>query len=149
MTTTFESIESFYSDNPARRPSPEAGYGVHWQLDGWPGTWRVSYVRDTGEVYAVFQGPTRAGLLPTGEMAVISGTEEGLVLALGTFPVDENAGPRDIYYRGLEAILEGWPEHCPQPNGLEWIMRRLASHQPTQPTPLRGRRDARGNETAL
>ena len=69
MITTFEDLESFYSDNPARRRSPEASYGVHWRLDGWTGTWRVSYVRDTGEVYAVFQGPTRTVRLPTGETA--------------------------------------------------------------------------------
>ena len=129
MTTTFESIERFYSDNPARRYSPEADYGVHWLLDDWPGTWRVSYVRDTGEVYAVFQGPTRAGLIPTGETAVISGTEEGLVLALGTFPVDENAGPHDVYYRGLDQLLSGWADHCTEPNGLAWMIQRIDEAQ--------------------
>ncbi len=129
MITTFESLESFYSDNPARRRSPEAGYGVHWRLDGWRGTWRVSYVRDTGEVYAVFQGPTRPGRLPTGEVAVSSGTEEGPVLALGTFPIDENAGPRDIYYRGLEQFLSGWAERCSEPNGLAWMIQRIDEAQ--------------------
>ena len=129
MITTFEDLESFYSDNPARRYSPEADYGVHWLLDDWPGTWRVSYVRDTGEVYAVFQGPTRAGLIPTGETAVISGTEEGLVLALGTFPVDENAGPNEVYYRGLDQLLSGWADHCTEPNGLAWMIQRIDEAQ--------------------
>ena len=101
--------EEFYSDNPARRRSPETDYGVHWKLEGWPNSWRVSYVRDTGEVYAMFQGPTQFGQLPTGETVVSIGKEEGSVLLLGHFPWQpsdmEEAGPRDVYYHGLEHLL--------------------------------------------
>ena len=90
---SFKNVEDFYSDNSARRYSPEAGYGVHWKLAGWPNSWRVSYVRDTGEVYAVQQGPQRGGLLPTGEISIATGPREGPVLLLGHFPIDEEAGP--------------------------------------------------------
>ena len=127
----FKNVEEFYSDNSARRSSPEAGYGVHWRLDGWTGTWRVSYVRDTGEVYAMFQGPTQFGRLPTGETVVSFGKEEGSVLLLGHFPIDEEAGPRDVYYRGLEHLLEGWPERCVQPNGLVWVIEKLGGSAPS------------------
>ena len=129
MITTFEDLESFYSDNPARRRSPEAGYGVHWRLAGWAGTWRVSYVRDTGEVYALFQGPTQVGVLPTGETFVSSGKGASPVLALGTFPVDENAKPSDVYYRGLEQFLADWTKHCGEPNGLAWMIQRIGEAQ--------------------
>ena len=121
----FKNVEDFYSDNSARRYSPEAGYGVHWKLEGWPNSWRVSYVRDTGEVYAVQQGPQRGGVLPTGEIFITTGPGEGPVLLLGHFPIDEEAGPYDVYYHGLEALLEGWPEHCGRPNGLAWVIERM------------------------
>ena len=125
MITTFEDLESFYSENPARRRSPEAGYGVHWRLDGWTGTWRVSYVRDTGEVYALFQGPTQVGVLPTGETFVSSGKGASPVLELGTFPV-VRTGPDDTYYLNLELFLSGWIDHCGEPNGLAWMIRKMA-----------------------
>ena len=75
MERKFKHLEHFYSANPARRFSPEAGYGVHWRRTGWTGNWRVSYVRDTGEVYALPGGPG-----------------DGPLLLLGTFPPDPEAG---------------------------------------------------------
>ena len=83
---SFKNVGEFYSDNSARRRSPEADYGVHWKLEGWPNSWRVSYVRDTGEIYAVQQEATRTGILPTGEIIIANGLEEGPVLLLGHFP---------------------------------------------------------------
>ncbi len=58
------SLEAFYDDNPARRASPEADYGVWWLgPDGFYPRWRVSYIRDTGEVYAFAQGKGAVELL--------------------------------------------------------------------------------------
>ena len=127
----FKNVDEFYSDNSARRRSPEADYGVHWKLDGWPNSWRVSYVRDTGEIYAVHQGPIQTGILPTGEIIIANGLEEGPVLLLGLFPIDEEDGPRDVYYRSLEKHLEGWPERCVQPNGLVWVIEKLGGSAPS------------------
>lgn len=45
---------------PARARSPEVDYGCWWTLDAhsWYPHWRVSYIVDTGEVYAVaLEGP--------------------------------------------------------------------------------------------
>ena len=75
------------------------------------------------------RGQPGPALIPTGETAVISGTEEGLVLALGTFPVDENAGPNEVYYRGLDQLLSGWADHCTEPNGLAWMIQRIDEAQ--------------------
>ena len=121
----FRDLKSFYNDNPARLSSPEADYGAHWRLDGWSGTWRVSYVRNTGEVYAVRQGPYCMGTLPTGETFVSPGQGESPVLVLGIFPPDPDAGPADIYYRGLDAHLKEWPRRSFQPDGLKWLMDRM------------------------
>ena len=133
---SFKNMGEFYSDNSARRRSPEADYGVHWKLDGWPNSWRVSYVRDTSEIYAVHQGPIQTGILPTGEIIIANGLEEGPVLLLGHFPIDEEAGPYDVYYRGLEHHLEGWPERCVQPNGLVWVIEKLGGSAPSIPHPF-------------
>ena len=104
-------------------------------MEGWPNSWRVSYVRDTGEIYAVQQGPMRSGTLPTGEIIIANGPEEGPVLLLGHFPWQpsdlEKAGPRDVYYHGLEKLLEGWPERCVQPNGLVWVIEKLGRSAPS------------------
>ena len=122
---TFRNTEEFYQDNPERRHSEEADYGVHWRLDGWEGSFRVSYVRATGEVYAVHQGPYRGGVLPTGETLVSTGSGDGPLLILGTFPVDDTPTRSDVFYRGLEAHLEGWPQRCREPNGLAWVAERM------------------------
>ena len=122
---TFSNIEDFYNHNPDRRHSPEADYGVHWRLEGWKGSWRVSYIQNTGEVYAVHLGPYQAGTLPTGDTLIATGHSEGPVMLLGTFPVDEEKGPRDIFYQGLEAHLDGWARMCPTPHGLAWVIERM------------------------
>ena len=137
---SFKNVEEFYSENSAGLRSPAADYGVHWKLEGWPNSFRVSYVRDTGEIYAVQQGPIPSGILPTGEIIIATrpeatGPEEGPVLLLGHFPWHpsdlEEAGPRDVYYRGLEHLLEGWPERCVQPNGLVWVIEKLGGSAPS------------------
>ena len=88
----YRSIEEFHDADPRRRHSDEADYGSHWRLYPFHGLWRVSYVRDTGEVYAVRQ----------------SGRPAGPVLILGTVPADEVADERrGLYYRTLDRILEG------------------------------------------
>ena len=106
---SFKNVEEFYSENSAGLRSPAADYGVHWKLEGWPNSFRVSYVRDTGEIYAVQQGPIPSGILPTGEIIITTrpeatGPEEGPVLLLGHFPIDEEAGPRDVYYLALNPL---------------------------------------------
>ena len=115
----FPDLRAFYSRDARRRSSGEADYGVHWRLNGWPAPWRVSYVQDTGEVYAVY-----LGLLQPERMIV----SHGPVLALGTVEPDHREpGRRDPYYRTLDAVLAGWPAHCGEPDGLLWVRDRLAA----------------------
>lgn len=104
-------LAEFYRSD-ARRLSPEADYGVHWR-DGaayWP-TWRVSYIRATGEIYAVKQG----------------GSDTSVVRVLGVVPVDKTAGVGDCWYQTLERLLDGWAtlDHGWQ---LSWITKRIAAH---------------------
>lgn len=108
----YRNIEDFYNARPIelRRGSGEADYGVHWHCPPWPHRWRVSYVRTTGEIYAVQQG-----------------NQDGPVLVLGVLPPDPVADERNqTYYRTLDRVLEGWPEACNKDqNGISWILNRL------------------------
>lgn len=122
---TFRSLEAFYADDERRRHSPEADYGVWWTAssrDRRPPYHRVSYVRFTGEVYAVQITPGRG---------------DGTVVVLGVVPpapdttdddVDDDGRRDRRYYATLDGILEGWAQACMgEPDGLGWVRRRLAS----------------------
>ena len=52
----YPTLEAYYAADERRLRSEECDYGVHWRLKGWEHRWRVSYVRSTGEIYAVNQG---------------------------------------------------------------------------------------------
>ena len=54
----YPTLDAYYAADERRLRSEEADYGVRWRLDGWEYRWRVSYVRNTGEIYAVNQGCT-------------------------------------------------------------------------------------------
>ena len=49
----YPTLDAYYAADEWRLRSEEADYGVHWRLQGWDYRWRVSYVRNTGEIYAV------------------------------------------------------------------------------------------------
>ncbi len=109
----YRSVEAFYNVDPRRRHSGEAGYGVQWQLAPWRERWGVSYVRETGEIYAACSART-------------PDRSNGPVLILGVVPPDAvNDESREVYYRTLDGILEGWPEACTGGEGLTWIRDRL------------------------
>ena len=100
------SLNVFYQLGADRRfLSGEADYGYAWKLKQWPGTWRVSHVQSTGEVYAV-------------------NNDVGRVMVLGIVPADTRV-PGEIYYHTLDRILDGWPERCGAPSGLSWVIARL------------------------
>ena len=99
------SIPAFYAADRRRERSPEVDFGIQWRVhgQGWP-LWRVSFIKDTGEVYAVALGPVNT------------------VLLLGTFPV--TGFDADVYYRDLDEHLAGWPTH----HDVEWVQYMLTEH---------------------
>ena len=108
----FRTVDDFYNADVNRKYSGEADYGGYWRLDPWHERWRVSYIEKTGEIYAVCSA--RRGTGP--------------VFVLGYVPPDTVTDERkEIYYRTLDRILEGWPEHCGKPNSLQWLRDKLAT----------------------
>ena len=113
-------MEIFYREDARRLKSGEADYGVHWR-DGSTQRYRVSYIQDTGEVYAVGEYP------PVEPVRV-----------LGIVPPDDDDGRALTYYRTLDAMLEGWPEQCGvNPDGLGWVARRIGiAYRPPEARPF-------------
>ena len=108
----YPTLEAYYADDERRLRSEECDYGAHWRLKGWEGLWRISYVRDIGEIYAVHQGSTL-----------------GPVFILAIIPLDPEAyGDRkSLFYATLDGILDGQPEQCGRPDSLRRVKDRLAN----------------------
>ena len=84
----YPTLEAYYADDERRLRSEECDYGAHWRLKGWEGLWRISYVRNIGEIYAVHQGST-----------------VGPVFILAIIPLDPKADcdRRSLFYATLMA----------------------------------------------
>lgn len=106
----------FYAD-PIRARSPEWDFGVHWinGVDEWP-RWRVSYVVETGDLYAQQHGREDTILL-LGKLEVVGEYPYG-VRKPGEWSAFNRAQP-------VERILAGWAE-TDRPH-LDWIRDRLAA----------------------
>ena len=99
---TYRSLAEFYASSEAREKSGEVDFGYHWCIDASRAPrWRVSYVQDTREVYAL--------LLNTGDTTVV-------LLARGP---DRDA---------VEFALSGW-ENRESPR-LQWAADQLAEWRP-------------------
>ena len=99
--------KSFTTPGESGVTAPEALYGVQWRMPPYRHTWQVSYIRDTGEVYARANGG------------------DGPVWLLGSFPPDETREWDEVWYRSLDTYLEGWPDYCRELDGLKWLWRKL------------------------
>jgi hypothetical protein len=152
MLETYPSIQAFYTRYAEARHSAESDYGVWWRdADG--GVWRVTYVHDTGHVYAV-RGSHWSGAVTLGDhevLVVSAGNGEGLVVILGRLPTftleregqlqrelrdawAESGYARELaprsQYSGppeMEYAFEGWAEVCGTQGSLEWAYQRVRS----------------------
>lgn len=91
----YDSIDAFYAAEPAAARSGETDFGVWWR-DDFGRIYRVSWVQDTGHLYAI-------GMV-SGEVTVI-----GVVR-------DEAE---------LERRLEGWADACGPAGSIHWVLNRM------------------------
>ena len=119
----FRTMHHFYAADPRRRRSGEADYGCHWRVAGFPRPWRLSYIQNTGEIYAVHTELTLA-------------YDDDLLLAYGPVFLLAFVPPdpvidcwRDVYYRTLDRVLEGWADvahgRVEETDTLRWVIDRL------------------------
>jgi hypothetical protein len=108
-STVYSSESEFYDADRRRRDSDELDYGVHW-WDGKRGSARLTWVKSTGELIAVFGG--RKG--------------KGQVELITTIP----------YQLEVERRLRNWPYGGYSKNSLRWARRR--AHGRKVPLPADG-----------
>lgn len=110
MSRRYPNIEAFYAERDARRRSGEVDFGVMWcqETERWP-TYRVSWIEETGEFYAI-------------RLASAPGRPKGGVELLGTV----------VSRAGADAALAGWAHQ--EPMMLDWVRNRLAADMQPQRT---------------
>jgi hypothetical protein len=120
VNETYPTMDAFYADRADRKWSPEWDFGVHWTAgQRWP-LWRLSWVVETGELYAFRQSPDRPGP----NVLVL-----GVVPMVGEYPHSGGHGAWVEFNKAqaIEAVLEGWAEA--EPRDLDWVRDRLAAYE--------------------
>jgi hypothetical protein len=97
-------IEEFYDQDPRRRASDEIEFGREWSEND--RRFEVSWVADTGEVYAMAEPYSRS------EISTDSVTVEVLGVINGR--------------EAMNSALTGWQEAMAEPNSLAWVRERVA-----------------------
>jgi hypothetical protein len=92
---------AFHAAEPRRRLSAEVDLGAMWRADGCNDAWRLSWIRDTGELYVCRADGHDGSCTDVSVLAVITSERE------------------------LDAMLDGWQEQRTSPDGLSWVFGRL------------------------
>ena len=108
-------IEEFYDADPRRRESEETEFGREWSDANGLRT-ELSWVADTGELYAMAEPAGAVEMDPVGDTRVDDlPTELLTVEILATIPDRAE----------LDRILTGWEDAMNGTNSLEWVRQRL------------------------
>jgi hypothetical protein len=108
-------IEQFYEADPRRRASDESEFGRDWH-DARGVRYEISWVRDTGELYAMSEPD--GSIISDGlgdENIVPMPTDLVQVEVLGTV---ESAA-------AVQQVLAGWPDAMTGPDSLAWVRERV------------------------
>ena len=111
-------IEEFYDADPRRRESEEIEFGREWSdADGM--RTELSWVADTGELYAMAEPAGSVEMDPGGDTRVDDLPVEALTVELlGTVPTRDE----------IDQLLAGWEDVMEQgPNSIQWVRDRLAA----------------------
>lgn len=115
-----QSIAAFYDADERRRDSEEVVYGDGWtRHDDGSATYRLSHVRDTGELYLVREPHPGGGILARfyDQLHVDQASVDELTVdVLAT-----------LSGAGADALLDGWEQAMTGPDSLAWLYGRLDS----------------------
>jgi hypothetical protein len=110
-------IEEFYDADPRRRESAEVEFGREWS-DARGGRTELSWVADTGELYAMAEPSEPVFMDPIGDTRVPElPTELVTVEVLGTIPDRAR----------VDELLAGWESQMGRPNSLQWVRDQLSA----------------------
>ena len=109
-------IEDFYSADERRRQSAEIELGTNW-YDAAGNRYELSWVEDTGELYAMLEMVPGAGsYTPFGDVEVEPiPIDEVVVTVVGYIPTREE----------MEKVMAGWEAEMAKPDGITWVADRL------------------------
>lgn len=100
---TWPDEHAFLAEDPRRRRSDEVDLGATWRAPGSVDTWRVSWLRDTGELWTCRNDSLVGG--------------GSCVRLLAVLP-DE---------RDVDALLDGWRDARDSEDGLAWLEARASA----------------------
>jgi hypothetical protein len=109
-------IEDFYGADERRRQSAEIELGTNW-YDAAGNRYELSWVEDTGELYAMLEMVPGAGsYTPFGDVEVEPiPIDEVVVTVVGYIPTREE----------MEKVMAGWEAEMAKPDGITWVADRL------------------------
>ena len=102
VLSTWPDEPAFHADDERRRTSAELDLGATWRWAGSNDAWRVSWVRDTGELY-LCRADGHDG--SCSDVSVLT-------------RIDTEAD--------LDALLVGWRDRRTDPDGLTWLLGRTS-----------------------
>ena len=92
---------AFVRDDARRGSSDQVDLGATWRSAGSNDAWRLSWLRDTGELYTCRADGYDGSCSDVHVLAVVA--REG----------------------DLDALLDGWRERRTDPDGLSWVLGRV------------------------
>ncbi len=99
--STWTDEPAFHAADARRRVSFEVDFGATWRTAGSNDAWRVSWIRETGELYLCRADGHDGSCTDVAVLAVVAGEAD------------------------VDAMLEGWPERRTDPDGLSWLAGRV------------------------
>jgi len=100
--STWPDEVAFVADDPRRGRSDQLDLGATWRWAGSNDAWRVSWIRDTGELYLCRADGYDGTCTDVHLLAVVAQEAD------------------------VDALLEGWQERRTDPDGLSWVLLRAA-----------------------
>ncbi|HET9733140.1 MAG TPA: hypothetical protein VFP54_10735 [Acidimicrobiales bacterium] len=111
-------IEGFYAADERRRSSEEVELGREWRDEGGH-RYELSWVADTGELYAMLEPSGGEWVDPFGDMWPVGSVRTGELSVAVLGVVADRAT--------LERLLDGWQEAMGRPDGIRWVAERLSA----------------------
>ena len=102
VLSTWPDEFAFMGEDRRRRTSDQLDLGATWRSAGSNDAWRLSWLRDTGELY-LCRADGHDGTCSDVQLLALVASE-----------------------RELDTLLDGWHDARTDPDGLSWLLRRVA-----------------------
>ena len=100
--STWPDEPAFQDADPRRRTSDELDLGATWRWAGSNDAWRLAWVRATGELYLCRADGPDGSCTHVHVLAVVQREDD------------------------VDALLAGWSDRRTDPDGLSWVLGRVA-----------------------